>query len=238
MIYTDTQSDPPDLDKICIRQSSTTFNGNIDGIRVATSWDNAPLPVELTDFNATWSQGVVKLDWTTATEVNNYGFNIERSNHLIFDEKLKEWIVIGFVSGHGNCNSIKCYTFTDSYPFHGKNIYRLKQIDTDGNYTYSQQVSVIVPVDRDIKFLRNYPNPFNPATIIEYYLPEKSHVKLILYDITGSELCLIQDGVQEEGIVKTILNFNDLAIRLPSGVYIIKLVAADVIKYLKIAYVK
>ncbi len=123
-------------------------------------------PVELVAFSAKMINNAVKLYWQTATEVNNYGFEIEKKN--CNDEAV--WEKIGFVNGAGNSNSPKEYSFYDENINSGKFIYRLKQIDLDGIYEYSKTVEVFVAPPQNFELAQNYPNPFNPTTTISYVI--------------------------------------------------------------------
>ncbi len=123
-------------------------------------------PVELVSFSAKVINNAVKLYWQTATEVNNYGFEIEKKN--CNDEAV--WEKIGFVNGAGNSNSPKEYSFYDENINSGKFIYRLKQIDLDGIYEYSKTVEVFVAPPQNFELAQNYPNPFNPTTTISYVI--------------------------------------------------------------------
>ncbi len=133
------------------------------------------LPVELTFFTGSVLSHAVKLNWQTATEVNNFGFNVERRS-----SSLIEWEKIGFVQGNGTTNSPKNYEFTDSELPNSESVdYRLKQIDNDGTFVYSKTITVdlttITSVDDNIVYQfsleQNYPNPFNPTTTIKFTVP-------------------------------------------------------------------
>jgi len=147
-------------------------NISSSNVPVQTSITNV-LPVELTSFSASVSNGNVLLSWQTATEVNNYGFEIERSIAQI-SNLFNNWEKIGFVQGHGNSNSPKDYSFVDANPPSGKLQYRLKQIDTDGSFEYSQVVEVENELPKQFSLEQNYPNPFNPTTTIKYSIPMSS----------------------------------------------------------------
>ncbi len=136
------------------------------------------LPVELTSFSAELRMGNVELSWTTATEVNNYGFEIERA--IGSRQEATVWEKLAFVQGHGNSNSPKNYSFTDNLAntlAHALNPnlnllqYRLKQIDFDGKYEYSEVVEVNIETPARFALEQNYPNPFNPTTTIKYSIP-------------------------------------------------------------------
>jgi hypothetical protein len=176
---------------------------------------NTPVPVELTKFTAYTDGDKVILNWTTATEVENYGFDIERS----IDNR--EWQRLGFIEGHGNSNSPKSYSFDDMHPIGGSKFkYRLKQIDTDGKYEYSDIVEVeIVPTE--FALYQNYPNPFNSSTTIRYSLPHLCSVEIFVFNTIGE---VIREEIivnQEAGNYKRTFTGNDL----PSGCYFYRLQA-------------
>ena len=173
------------------------------------------LPVELTSFTANVSNGIATLNWQTETEVNNYGFDVERSQNI-------DWRKIGFVEGHGNSNSPKEYSFTDSDLLNEKIYYRLKQIDTDGSFEYFPdafgiEVEVGIPTEFDL--FQNYPNPFNPSTAISYQLVVDSYVQLKVYDVLGNEITTLVNEEKPAGTYEVKFSGSDLA----SGVYIYKL---------------
>ncbi len=184
--------------------------------------DGTPLPVELTSFTAasTGSAAVV-LNWETATEVNNYGFEIERA--VTSTSSVTEWEKVGFVEGHGNSNSPKNYTFTDnSTPLNVSTVsYRLKQIDIDGNYKYSDVVEINIENELPTKFelFQNYPNPFNPSTTISFALPKSGFVTLKVYNAIGEEIEELVNREMNAGIQ----NINFDATNLSSGIYFFKL---------------
>ncbi|MDQ7817929.1 MAG: ice-binding family protein [Melioribacteraceae bacterium] len=175
------------------------------------------LPVELTSFTAELKNNSVELYWTTATEINNYGFNVELK---IENGELNK---IGFVQGHGNSNSPKEYSFTDS-PFGGTKFkYRLKQIDFDGAYEYSDEIEVNLNPPSKLTLVQNYPNPFNPTTIISFEIPVKSNVVIKVYNVIGSE---IADLLNEEKLPgRHQVEFN--ASYLPSGIYFYSINAGE-----------
>lgn len=199
-------------------------NGNYDIYVHGTAGSNL-LPVELTEFTAaSTSSATVVLKWQTATEVSNYGFQVERNK----EKEESGWESIGFVNGHGNSNSPKDYTFTDaSIPLNASAVnYRLKQIDNDGKYKYSHIVEVQFESPKEYKLSQNYPNPFNPSTVISYSIPkngksETSNVKLIVYDILGNEAATLVNKQQTAGNYEVKFDGS----KLSSGVYLYKLEA-------------
>lgn len=194
------------------------FNHN----RVLGFTASSALPVELTSFRAECRVNSVELKWTTATEVNNYGFNVE----LRIENG--EWKTLGFVNGHGNSNSPKNYSFTDNLANtlantldlalnHNLNLlqYRLKQIDFDGKYEYSDVVEVKIETPANFKLAQNFPNPFNPTTAISYQLPTSSYVTLKVYDGLGREVATLVNEMKEAGNYS--VRFN--ACKISSGIY-------------------
>ena len=175
---------------------------------------NQLLPVELTSFTALVNGGQIHLSWKTATEINNYGFEVERK------EDKGEYHTIGFVKGSGNSNSEKEYDFIDNgVSFAGKYQYRLKQIDTDGSFNYSGVVEVSLTAPLKYNLSQNYPNPFNPVTVINYTIPEAGKVKVFLYNIIGETVLTLVDEFKEAGTYSVVLNGRGLR----SGTYFYKL---------------
>ena len=189
--------------------------------------DNA-LPVELTSLTADVAGKNIELNWKTATETNNYGFEIERAidNGQLIPQTTRDaeqraienWNKIGFVEGNGTTNAPKSYSFTDKSAS-GKISYRLKQIDRDGKYEYSQQVEVSIAAPKAFALEQNYPNPFNPSTTINYQLPVTKHVSLMIYDAIGREVATLVNEVKEAGYYSA--QFDGA--KLSSGIYFAKL---------------
>lgn len=171
--------------------------------------DPSTIPVELESFMASINNNNVVLNWVTASELNNMGFEIERK--LINSE----WTTIGFKKGNGTTIERITYSFTDNLPMNGTILYRLKQIDFDGTFTYSNEVQVDFSVLNEFSLEQNYPNPFNPATVINYKLPEASSVQLKVVNLLGEQVAEIVNEIQSEG------NFTKLfdATSLSSGIY-------------------
>ena len=179
---------------------------------------NTPLPVELSSFTSKFLNDKVQLNWVTKTEVNNYGFNIERRINE------GDWNSIGFVEGHGNSNSPKEYSYSDKDLFAGgsKFQYRLKQVDTDGQFEYSDVVEVeVVPTQFELS--QNYPNPFNPSTTIRFSLPNETQLKINIYNMLGELVQTLAEGTYEAGYHKVTFNASSL----PSGAYIYRIESND-----------
>ena len=190
------------------------------------------LPVELSSFTATVSNRQVTLKWTTETEIDNYGFEVERT--LSSTTPLQGWEKIGFVQGSGNSNSPNEYSYIDKKLIGGsKFMYRLKQIDNTGQYEYSNEVEVnLIPTEYAL--FQNYPNPFNPSTTIRYQLPKESKVAIKIYSILGSEVMELLNEQKEAGTYE--IEFN--AEVLSSGTYIYRIIADDFIQTKKMTLIK
>lgn len=178
----------------------------------AIYFTDSNLPVELVSFTGKQKNNKITLYWTTATEVNNYGFDIERK--FVYN---KDWEKIGFVDGNGNSNSPKDYTFVDEFSS-GTDVeifYRLKQIDTDGSIEYSNSILIhFIATVKDYS-LSLYPNPFNPTTTVDVNIPVKSDIELTVYTVLGEKVYydLINDI---EGNYKIFVNMNSVS----SGIYL------------------
>ncbi|MBV6422036.1 MAG: hypothetical protein DAHOPDDO_03324 [Ignavibacteriaceae bacterium] len=190
----------------------------------------APLPVELSSFTAKASNDQVHLRWETKTEVNNFGFEIERAS----TSPVQEWIKIGFVEGNGNSNSPKEYSFIDKNVLSGNYAYRLKQIDTDGQFKYSPEVNVVVEVPTDYALEQNFPNPFNPSTTIKFSIPEAGMVKLTIFDLLGQEVKILVDEPRQAGSYTELFNASGLN----SGVYFYELRVNELILTKKMQLLK
>lgn len=171
------------------------------------------LPVELTSFTANVNKAQVDLNWQTATEINNYGFEIERKTE-------SDWKNIGFVNGNGNSNSPKQYSFTDNSLIGGNKFqYRLKQIDNDGQFEYSDIVEVEVAPNEYVLY-QNYPNPFNPVSKVRFAIPVSGRVSMKLYNAVGEEVMEIINQDYGAGHYEVEINSSNLA----SGIYFYKIV--------------
>jgi hypothetical protein len=176
---------------------------------------DVPLPVELSSFTANINGNTVELNWQTATERNNYGFEIQRRK-----DGNEEWAKIGFVEGAGNSNSPRTYSFTDKVNTNGKYSYRLKQIDLDGSYEYSNVVEINIGVADKFELLPNFPNPFNPTTVIPYELPQAGQVKLVILNPLGQIVKTLINGWQTAGRHQVVWDGRSASGQLlSSGIY-------------------
>jgi len=172
---------------------------------------NNALPVELVSFSVTSAGDKTTLFWSTATEVNNFGFHIEKSGDR------SDWTIIGFIEGHGNSNSPKQYSFTDRGYVSGKVYYRLAQMDNDGSVTYSSVIEYSGDKELTFSLDQNFPNPFNPNTSIRFTLAEPSVVSLKVFTVTGERVMSVLENIS----LAAGSHFYTIdASQLNSGVYI------------------
>ncbi len=191
------------------------------------------VPVELVSFSASVDGNNVVLNWKTATEVNNKGFEVQRLQDCKIT-KLQDWFDAGFIKGNGTSSEKHIYSFSDKNVNPGRYQYRLKQIDFDGSFIYSNTVEAKVTSPQEFMLGQNYPNPFNPSTNIKYTIPEKSFVSLKVYNILGSEIATLVYGAKEAGDYS--IKFN--AQNMSSGIYIYKLEADKFFAIRKMLYLK
>jgi len=176
-------------------------------------------PVELSTFRGILNGSTIDLLWQVTAEVNNYGFEVQRS----FDQG-RNWEDIGFVAGRGSTNSPKEYLFSDPVTSTHRNLgavkYRLRQMDFDGKTNISPVVDVYMSeIPNTITLEQNYPNPFNPSTTIAYQLTKPGHVTVKLFNTLGDELAMLVNEAKEAGAYT--VNFTSG--KLPSGSYIYQL---------------
>ncbi len=215
--YNDSINQPPNL--AVGQEIADALHYSSDHLPVMADFTfESAVPVELISFNAELVNGNVLLNWNTATETNNKGFEIERS-----DDSFK-WIKIGYTEGYGSSVSNHTYSFTDKDISAGKYNYRLKQLDFDGSFKYSSIVQVNVGNGAaDFSLEQNYPNPFNPETVINYQLPANNFVSLKVFNVLGQEIITLVNKYMEAG--RHSVKFN--GDKLPGGVYIYRLSTGD-----------
>ncbi len=195
-----------------IEKSSTGFSsvyiGGSTGLVLKNS--NLIIPVELTSFTASIQGSGVVLNWSTATEINNQGFEIQRKSLN------SEFQKIGYVSGFGTTTESKSYSYSDFNLEAGQYIYRLKQIDFDGTFEYSNEIEVDINLTpNEYSLYQNYPNPFNPSTTIKFALPSTSNVKVEIFNMLGESVGILSDGIKEAGYHNVTWNAPNVA----SGIY-------------------
>ena len=194
------------------------------------------VPVELTSFTANADGNTVSLIWTTSTETNNSGFSLERKQVFSSQSTVnnEEWNEICFILGHGTTTEKQSYSFEDNNLTSGKYLYRLKQIDFDGTFEYSNEVEVIINAPEKFELSQNYPNPFNPSTKIRYQVASTNPVNLKIYDVLGNEVATLVNEVQPNGNYEVEFNASGLA----SGTYFYKLQSGEFIQTKKMVLIK
>jgi len=175
------------------------------------------VPVELVSFRAEMVDGNVVLNWSTATETNNSGFSVEKRQKSNVKGQT-EFNNIGFVSGKGTTTEKSYYSYSDKNEKPGTYLYRLKQIDFDGTYSYSNEIEIEVTGPKDFALYQNYPNPFNPGTTIKFALPVKTNLNLNVYNTLGEKVAEIFKGEMEAGYHEMTFNASGLS----SGIYFYK----------------
>ncbi len=198
----------------------------MDNVKVSVY--NGIIPVELVSFSSSVINNTVGLNWITATELNNSGFEIQKSSDN------SNWNKVGFVTGHGTTSEVHNYSFIDANPLTGISYYRLKQIDFDGTSEYSNIIEIIYGTVADYSLEQNYPNPFNPTTKINYSIKEKGNVELRIFDLLGSEIATLVSEEKEPGNYEVYFDASNLS----SGVYLYTLKAGSFVQTRKMLLMK
>ncbi len=207
--------------------SNYSFTATLEDSSVTTFVsDDVTLPVEIISFKANAVGNLINLTWSTASEKNNAGFEIQRSIDI------KNFIKIGFVEGNGTTTERKNYSYSDNFTAN-KIYYRFKQLDFDGSFSYSKIVEVsTAPLTFSLS--QNYPNPFNPVTQIKYSVPEDTYISLKVFNMLGQEVATLFEGLQKTGNFTASFNGSGLA----SGLYIYQLKANDFVATKKLLLLK
>lgn len=222
-----------DVDSLCLcalRQGSSSSAPTlaVDGIRIATTWESV-LPIQISSFRGVVEgESAITLSWTTESEIDNYGFEVQRSDNSAggFGS------VSGLIPGHNTTNEPQSYSYTDRDVPAGRWFYRLKSIAMDQSVAYSEVIEVAnvadvgdgervseVPIEFGLE--QNYPNPFNPRTEVRSQMSEARHVRLVVYDLLGREVAVLADGWREAGRYRDLFDGSNRA----SGTYICRMVA-------------
>ena len=205
------------------------FNSSREMINSVYEYDpSVIIPVELSSFTATANDEEVTLSWSTATELNNQGFEVQRK----FGRN--DFVTVGSVKGNGTTTSPNQYSFVDKLADPGKYFYRLKQIDFGGKFEYSNEIEVEVRLLDKFTLEQNYPNPFNPTTTIGYILQEKSNAKLTLLNSIGEEIAILVNEEQDKGYHKVELDGS----KLSSGIYFYQINAGSNVETKKMILMK
>ncbi len=216
-------ADLAQIGTVGLAQNTQAYSVKVDGIRVTTGWSDI-VPVELTSFNAISNGNDVNVNWATATETNNYGFELYRNNQKVT-----------FIAGNGTTTERKSYSYSDENLLSGKYNYQLFQIDYDGTRSLVASSEVeINSMPTAFVLSQNYPNPFNPSTTIKFALPTNSNVKLTIYNTIGKEVTTLINGSMEAG--NHSVNWN--ASNQPSGMYFFKLEAGNFTSTKKMMLIK
>ncbi len=196
---------------------SISFSNENTGFIVGNSGvilkNNYVTPVELSSFTAGVINDKVMLTWSTSTETNNRGFDVERETAA--GDEQSSWIKIGFVHGNGTSSKTHIYKYEDNPGTSGQYCYRLKQVDFSGSFEYSKIVEISFDRPKVYSLSQNYPNPFNPSTDINYSIPDDGFVRLNVYNVLGQEVAVLVNGVMKAGNHHVNFNSADLS----SGVY-------------------
>jgi hypothetical protein len=224
--YTQMSVDPNGINFWYVNQYQATTGSFNWRTRIANI--DYTIPVELVSFTANAVRSDVELAWRTATETNNQGFEIQRM------QSNGDFAQVGYAAGFGTTTEPKSYSFIDSKLSAGSYTYRLKQIDFDGSYEFSDEINVEVELPLQYALEQNYPNPFNPSTKINYSVPEDGFVKLAVYNLLGEELATLVNSFQKANRYE--VNFN--ATGLSSGIYVYKIEAANFSATKKLVFMK
>ena len=200
-----------DIGRFGIYQRGDKPKIDLGGISVGTTWVEATIPVELASFSAKSIQNNIEVKWSTASELNNSGFAIERS---LSNSNL--WTKIGFVPGNGTSSNPNNYVFVDENLASGKYSYRIKQIDYDGSSQYYSSIEVDHMLVNKFFLSEAYPNPFNPSTKISFSVEKNANTTLKIYNSLGQVVKTIYNGIAEPGKFYSI-DFS--AENLSSGIY-------------------
>lgn len=188
-------------------------------------YSSGSTPVELSTFIASVKQSQIRLEWSTKTESNNYGFHVEKS---IDGENFK---TIKFIKGFGTTNMPQFYTYTDKNLQVGKYFYRLKQIDFDGQFVHSEKIEVFLKAPNNYSLTQNYPNPFNQETRMFFQLPENNQVTFKIFNSLGQEVKTLVEKEFRAGYHSITWDGNEKnGWAAPSGIYFYQIQAGSFIK--------
>ncbi len=204
------------------QSSYTPTTGSQGNFSIVELTYDDPIPVELISFTSSVTGNNVQLNWSTASERNNQGFDIQRKSSG------SEFQSVGFISGAGTTTETRNYTFNDEV-INGTYIYRLKQIDFDGTFEYSKEIEVYVNIPDVYALEQNYPNPFNPTTTVNFSIAEAGMVKLTVFNILGQEVMTPVNEMLDAGKHSIMIDASSLT----SGTYFYKLEAAGFSKTMK-----
>lgn len=217
--------------------TNNTFDGTCTGLTIDQSpynltpsitdpEGNNPLPVKLVNFDCKMINSNLVFSWSTETEISSYGFEIQSANGNS-DNMLIDWETIGFIEGQGNSNSPRSYSYKIQNFQSGIHYFRLKMIDTDGKFEYSNIISIEIPAPNETRLLQNYPNAFNSETTIEFQISSASRTVIQIFDVRGELIHTIVNDILEPGYYSRKFNYKVANLNLSSGVYFYRLIAQD-----------
>jgi len=205
-------------------------NVQMSKLGMDTSW--TVVPVELTSFTGTANNLDVMLKWSTATELNNNGFEVQRKVD-------KQFSTVKFIKGNGTTTDRHDYSFIDKQLQPGMYTYRLKQIDLNGKYEFSKSVEVQVVVGLSYALGQNYPNPFNPETAIKFTIPQAGRVFIKVFDVTGKEVATLVDKEMQAGSYETSwFGRDNNGYNVSTGVYLLKMTSGNFVQSRKMMFLK
>jgi hypothetical protein len=211
---------------------ATSFSDATANNNTLTGYNGAVvLPVQLTSFTANVVGTRVNLFWSTGTEMDTYGFDIERKS---IDNPLQDWVKIGFVHGSGTSQYQHSYSYIDNMLLSGRYVYRIKQIDNDGSFKYSGNEETEILASLNYSLEQNYPNPANPSTTISYSITTRSPVTLYVFNPLGQKVAVLVNAEKEPGIYDATFDATGLA----SGVYFYRLQAGSFVQTKKLVVMK
>ena len=194
------------------------------------------VPVELTMFTAINEGSVIRLEWATSTETNNHMFEVQRRSLNTVGAAISDWVTIGFREGNGTTTKRQTYSYSDNIK--GVNAssmqYRLKQVDFNGGYSFSNVITVNNLASNGFTLEQNYPNPFNNSTLIKYSVAKPGFVSLKIYNTLGEEVAVLVNEIKQTGSYDISFDASDI----PSGVYIYRLKTDNYIKIMKMILIK
>ncbi len=228
-----------DLSPYVSAQAKLRFELKSDGTINKDGWylddigifNYAIVPVELVSFNGAALQNSISLNWSTATELNNDGFEIQKSTNL------HKWETVAFVKGAGSSSEKHIYNFSDNSPIYGSNYYRLVQVDFDGSKNLSSPIEVDFITVNSYLLEQNYPNPFNPSTVIKYQIAERGNVQIKIFDILGNEIAVLVNEIKETGSYNVEFNTANYP-NLASGTYFYSINAGNFTSVKKLMLLK
>jgi hypothetical protein len=218
--------------------STLTLNDSNPLTRKVTPQLFSSVPVELIAFSAMAAGRDVLIEWSTASETNNFGFELQSLTNE------GDWFLLAFIPGHGTTNEPQTYTYLDASLPAGEYLYRLKQVDLDGQFEYSTTISATIGLPETFTLAQNYPNPFNPETTIEFAIPADSErdgavTKLVIFNMLGKHVRTLVDEHQMAGFYSVTWDGrNANGLDVPSGVYVYRLVTGTFIASKKMLLIR